>query len=130
MEFSLYLLSLSLDGVRVMVFMASVDKAFWTNEGIITSFANIHDSIFWMLIASSLKVAIKTLRYHLFLLSENILTIDHILLFFCDYMMSSHKLHELFVKFIIYLSDFMTFMTADTIIRCLFLSANFIECAK
>lgn len=113
-----------------MALMAPVDEALWANEGIIASFADIHNGIFWMPIASSLKVTIKSMGHHLFLLSDNALTIKHILLPFWEYMMRPHELHELFVKSVIYLSDFLAFTAGDAIIHSLFLSVNFVKCTK
>jgi hypothetical protein len=58
-----------------MVLMASINEAFWANEGIVACFADIHDSIFWMPITSPLKVTIKNTVHHLSFLSDNALTI-------------------------------------------------------
>lgn len=48
-----------------MAFMTAVDYALWTNEGIVASFANIHDGIFGMPVASSLKVAVESIINHI-----------------------------------------------------------------
>jgi hypothetical protein len=58
-----------------MVFVTAVDKALRTNEGIVASFANIHNGVFGMPVASSLEVTVMSI-------------IDQISPFLSDHMLS------------------------------------------
>ncbi len=130
LQFSLNLLSLFLDGICIMVLMASIDEALSAYKGVITGLAYIHDGLFLMPIASPLKITIKTMVHLLSFLSVNILSIKDVLLFFCDQSISPHQFDELFVKFIINLSDFPTSLASNTIYFSLFLPADLIKCTR